>query len=101
MYPRQGFTELINQGNRDCVVVAVDGTKLLYEYEMPNGTSAIRNERGKPVPYRALSRFWLRLIEDDYGIDNLIANPQQNGIRGRLHEFLKNKLNGVTLAKND
>lgn len=96
MYPGQTFEEFINQSMRDCVVIAENGTKFLYEYEMPNGTSCIRNELDKPVPYKRLSRFWLRLIEDQYGLDNLLANPQQGyPKRALLVDLLRKRLTPV------
>ena len=76
------FNELINQGQRECIVIAVDGSnpaQYLYEYEMPHGTSAVRNEKGRPIPYDSISLKWLKLIEEQTGLVNLIAYPQQLG----------------------
>lgn len=80
------FVELINQGNRECEVVAIDPKtwRVLYEYEMPNGSSALRWyqwERGimktGQIPYSQLSKRWLDLIENEgQGLINLIQNPQ-------------------------
>jgi len=33
----EGFVERINQGDRDCEVIRVDGAKYTYEYVMPGG----------------------------------------------------------------
>lgn len=45
------FYEIINQGERLCVVISVDETtgNYLYEYEMPRGRKFIRNQYGKPT----------------------------------------------------
>src|SRR5512146_2297449 len=81
----------INQGTRPATVVARDAATgaYLYEYEMPAGTTALRlspsagepNVCDKAVAYRDLSLAWLLRIELDFGLDNLIAEPQQNGRR--------------------
>lgn len=89
------FEEQINQGSRTCTVIAVDEASgnYLYEYEMPEGSTAIRNQHGRPVGYKDLSLHWLRLIEDQFGIDNLIARPQQGWPKGQeLHKLLQAKI---------
>ena len=72
------FSEEINQGLRDCTVVAVDPStgRYMYEYTMPKGTSAPRRENGRPVSYKSLSTFWRRLIDSQFGLKNLVAKPQ-------------------------
>lgn len=72
------FDEEINQGQRECVVVAVDEKtgRYIYEYEMPNGTSALRWENGRSISYKALSHHWRLLIEEQTGWSNLVNNPQ-------------------------
>jgi len=80
------FTEFINQGNRDCQVVAIDNKtwRVLYEYTMPNETSALRWyqwENGVmktgQIAYSTLSKKWLDLIaQEGIGIDGLVGNPQ-------------------------
>lgn len=72
------FEEEINQGMRGCTVVAVDEKtgRYLYEYTMPNGTSALRRESRRSVSYKSLSPFWRNLIEEQFGWSNLVANPQ-------------------------
>jgi len=96
MFVNQQFEEFINQGMRDCTVVAENGTKFIYEYVMPNGKSCLRDQNNKPISYRAISRLWLRLIEDDFGIDNLIAKPQQSSSLSNttLRQEMKQRLQG-------
>lgn len=98
MYANQVFTEFINQGDRECVVIAENGTKFLYEYEMPNGTSCVRNEKNRPIPYLSLPAFWLRLIEDQFGLQNLICQPQQSG-HHNVRKELQERLASVTKVK--
>ena len=45
------FTENINQGDRDCLVIAVDDATgdYLYDYEMPAGKKFLRDHNQKPV----------------------------------------------------
>lgn len=52
------FIEHINQGYRECVVVAVDETtgNYLYEYDMPGGKTFLRNQNGKPVSKERIPR---------------------------------------------
>lgn len=110
------FITFINQGHRHCTVIAVDSetAEYLYEYEMPNGSSAIRRQNGQTIAYNALPLEWIRLIEQGYGIDSLIAKPQGCTIRleGKvwgptqnakeegepLREWLKAKLAGKVAA---
>lgn len=77
------FDEFINQGKRDCQVMAIDPEtgRYLYEYDMPNGTTALRwsqwtngVEKHGQVSYRALSKRWRKLIAED-GV-GLTENPQ-------------------------
>lgn len=80
------FLENINQKNRECEVVAIDPKtwRVLYEYEMPFGTSALRWYEWKngvmktgQIAYSRLSKRWLDLIENEgQGLINLIQNPQ-------------------------
>jgi len=58
------FQEEINQGLRNCQVIAVDDAtgEYLYDYEMPAGRTFIRNHKGKPVS--KLSNRWKRIIEE-------------------------------------
>jgi hypothetical protein len=66
--PRLGdtFVEFINQGDRDCWVIAVEDEtgRYLYEYEMPNGRIFLRNQDGKPVARNTLSAKWRALIAE-------------------------------------
>jgi hypothetical protein len=78
------FTEHINQGDRDCTVIAVLGDKYLFEYTMPAGTSAINNERHKAVSYKSLSDKWLLAIEEQFGLSNLVAWPQGGGMGWKM-----------------
>ncbi len=92
------FVEFINQANRECEVVAIDpkNWRVLYEYEMPAGTSALRWyqwDRGVmktgQVSYSQLSKRWLDLIENDgQGLVNLLQNPQ-NGHYAMRKNFEK------------
>lgn len=77
--------EHINQGMRPGTVVAVDAERgqYLWEYDMPNGTSALvlygSGKHGRrTVSYAALSDRWMRLIEEQHcgGLDRLVAWPQ-------------------------
>jgi hypothetical protein len=58
----------INQGERDATVLAAIGDKRLLEYEMPNGTSALKivdlinHTKTVSVSYRAISVQWLTAI---------------------------------------
>jgi hypothetical protein len=79
------FTEFINQGDRDCLVLAVDPDtgRYLYEYVMPAGTTALRWEQWDKgvlkhgqTPYAQLSRKWLQLIKDHSMWSEFIRNPQ-------------------------
>lgn len=60
------FQEVINQGTRDCQVVAVDEHMghFLYEYEMPNGRTYLRDHTGRPINRNRLSKRWQALLED-------------------------------------
>jgi hypothetical protein len=76
----------VNQGMRDAQCVAVIGDEYLYEYEMPAGTSALRigrdNQstfRDRNVAYATIPFKWLLALEDQYGIDQLLARPQKHG----------------------
>lgn len=81
------FTLLINQGDRDAVVLAVRGRQALAEYEMPNGSTALaildlpEDETREPgrqsVSYRGLSTPWLRAIVE--AESTWIGKPQQTG----------------------
>lgn len=83
-----GWSEHINQGDRDGQVVAVDEERgqHLWEYEMPKGTTGLvlygwkRGSRTRRVvSYNSLSDRWLGLINDQGG--NLIGNPQSGAAR--------------------
>lgn len=73
----------VNQGDREATVLAAIGNKRLLEYEMPNGTSALRIvditdfTKIVPVSYRTLSLRWLKAIVE-CGTGRWIGNPQQN-----------------------
>ncbi len=60
------FTEVINQGERDCKVLAVDEETgaVLYDYEMPRGRIFMRID-GKPVNEKSLSKKWRRLLNGE------------------------------------
>jgi hypothetical protein len=68
-----------NQGIRDAVVVGANGERLLIEYEMPNGTTALNiidemssADEYKSITYKnAMSKF-----EIDFSL--LINNPQKH-----------------------
>lgn len=85
------FTIYVNQGERDAVIVAVLGDRYLYEYEMPNGSTCLRNEKDRPVSYRAISDKWLDAIEEQYGVQNLQCRPQQSQ-RGAAFDRLLERL---------
>lgn len=59
------FQEHINQGLRDCSVVAFDDSTgdYLYEYDMPGGRTFLRNSAGKPVSQKRISKRFLDLME--------------------------------------
>jgi hypothetical protein len=84
--------ELINQGMRECTIVAVLGDRYLYEYVMPNGTSTLRNERGKSVSYSTLSQKWVQAIAEQFGLIHLYANPQQGTRGANLLKLLESKV---------
>jgi hypothetical protein len=65
VYDGECFQEFINQGERDCQIIAVDESTgaYLYEYDMPGGRTFLRNHRGVPVSRTKLSRRWHQLIE--------------------------------------
>jgi hypothetical protein len=52
------FVENINQGDRHCVVVAVDEATgdYLYDYEMPGGKKFLRNQNKKPISRERIPR---------------------------------------------
>lgn len=61
------FAENINQGDRDCEVVAVDEATgaYLYAYQMPGGREFMRRgPEGHPVTRSRLSLKWKRLLGD-------------------------------------
>jgi hypothetical protein len=79
LWPGEGITLTINQGDRDGVVLAAIGTERLLEYEMPRGTTALRvydvvTERERSVAYRSLALKWLRVLVET-GVQ-WIGNPQ-------------------------
>ncbi len=85
MKPGDYITLDVNQGTREGTVLAVLGTKFLVEYEMPNGTTALRVlsmlddlENGPAMSYRAVPTKWLRAIVND-GVGDWEGRPQQSG----------------------
>ena len=59
------FVENINQGDRDCVVVAVDDATgdYLYDYKMPAGKIFLRNNNGKPVSKKRIPKKFEKSFE--------------------------------------
>lgn len=83
-----GWSENINQGDRDGQVVAVDEERgqYLWEYVMPKGSTGLvlygwkrGRQTRRVVSYNSLSDRWLGLISDQ-GAD-LIGNPQGGSAR--------------------
>jgi len=76
-----------NQGDRDATVLAVDGLRMLIEYEMPNGSTSLNEVsmedpggRYRSVAYRSLSKRWQTiLIENEV---TWIGCPQ-GGLRSK------------------
>lgn len=78
----------VNQGSRTACIVAILSDKFLYEYEMPNGTTCLRNHKDKPISYRNLPDKWVKAISEQYGILNLVCEPQQCGSTGAIKDRL-------------
>lgn len=74
-----------NQAGRDGYVLAVQGNRVLVEYEMPAGTSALvffeavgdQLYRLNTVPHRKLSQAWINRIHEQGGADYWIGKGQR------------------------
>jgi hypothetical protein len=96
-----------NQGEREALVLAVRGDKMLVEYEMPAGSTALRllsvegNDRGRPIPYRNVSVVWLKAIVE--AGQTWTGKPQQAGGKTMPSpaDLLKEKTNAGNLAVDD
>lgn len=86
MIVNSNITLFINQGHRDCIILAVLGDTAIGEYEMPMGTTALiylkRNDNGDiqvtgGTSYRACPKKWIQAI-NDAGLEWI-----GNGQRGR------------------
>jgi hypothetical protein len=89
--PGDVFTKVINQGPRECEVLAKLGNEVMVEYEMPAGGTSLfimpaktsdidklRHHSGgyKNVSYSSIPTKWLEaLVKEDV---NWIGNPQQS-----------------------
>ena len=60
------FQEHINQGLRDCQILAVDEKTgdYLYEYDMPAGKTFMRTRFRGSVSQKNLPKKWLKLMEE-------------------------------------
>jgi len=68
----------VNQGWRDADELAHIGDQILVEYEMPNGSTALRIYEGKkwkPLSYRRIPRKWATELRENE--IRLIGQPQQ------------------------
>lgn len=74
-----------NQAGRDGYVLAVIGNRVLVEYEMPAGTSALvffeavgdQLYRLNTVPHRNLNQTWIDAMHDQGGADYWIGKGQR------------------------
>src|SRR5512142_1522686 len=82
----QSFDIWVNQQWRETYVLATHGNQALLEYEMPNGTSALRvvpinqpDAHGKSVSYHSVPTYWLEeMVKEDI---EWLGRPQRNGRR--------------------
>ncbi len=84
----------INQGYRAAMVLAVLHSRALLEYEMPEGSTALREtdatmrrridltHHDRTLPYRTLPRRWIRAIVDQGTADQLLGYSQYLGSGG-------------------
>jgi hypothetical protein len=88
--PGQRMVFWVNQGSRDARVLAVRGAKMLIEYEMPDGTTALRmlSSQGygdsTSISYYRVTGPWLQHMQAA-GIEWL-GRPQQTRPPGTVRE---------------
>lgn len=85
----------INQGWRPCTKLATARGKVLIEYEMPNGTTCLRElpeeqyikangsiywenyRHGRTISYGSVPKYWVRAMVEAGTEKSLLFNPQQ------------------------
>jgi hypothetical protein len=87
LLPEESVEIYVNQNTREGYVLAVVKDEALIEYEMPNGTTALRivpRDNPDAYPYKranylTLSAKWIKAMSNQGTLIHMIANPQRGG----------------------